>query len=329
MPARDPSLLDAVVADGRPLLQLTAFALFFSGCFALFLSIRREFLPHDITFLQMTPEQLCAMAECRVVAFMFHDRVAFGGVLVAIAILYFWLSTVPLGEGAAWAWWTIAISGATGFLSFLSYLGYGYLDTWHGVGSAFLVPIFAAGLLCSRSLVRHAATPHVNLVSRRLCGRQRLGHLALLVTGLSMVLAGATILTVGVTRVFVPQDLEFMRLTVADLDAANPRLVPLIAHDRAGFGGGLFSCGSIVAACALFGTPSRSLWQAFACAGLAGFGAAIGVHVVVGYTDVLHLAPALAGTALFVVGLTFAVPGRSAMPTQIRSNLTTRSSGPP
>jgi len=317
------------VADGRPLLQLTAFALFFSGCFALFLSIRREFLPHDITFLQMTPEQLCAMAECRVVAFMFHDRVAFGGVLVAIAILYFWLSTVPLGEGAAWAWWTIAISGATGFLSFLSYLGYGYLDTWHGVGSAFLVPIFAAGLLCSRSLVRHAATPHVNLVSRRLCGRQRFGHLALLVTGLSMVLAGATILTVGVTRVFVPQDLEFMRLTIADLDAANPRLVPLIAHDRAGFGGGLFSCGSIVAACALFGTPSRSLWQAFACAGVAGFGAAIGVHVVVGYTDVLHLAPALAGTALFVVGLTFAVPGRSAMPTQTRSNLTTRSSGPP
>ena len=101
MSTRDPSLLDAIVADGRLLLQLTAFALFFSGCFALFLSIRREFLPHDITFLRMTPQQLCAMADCRVVAFMFHDRVAFGGVLVAIAILYFWLSTMPLGEGAA------------------------------------------------------------------------------------------------------------------------------------------------------------------------------------------------------------------------------------
>jgi len=325
---RDPSLLDAIVADGRPLLQLTAFALFFSGCFALFLSIRREFLPHDITFLQMTPQQLCAMADCRVVAFMFHDRVAFGGVLVAIAILYFWLSTMPLGEGAAWAWWTITISGATGFLSFLSYLGHGYLDTWHGVGSAFLVPIFAAGLLRSRSLVRHAATHYANLVSRRLCGRQRFGYFALLVTGLGMLLAGATILTVGVTRVFVPQDLEFMGLAVADLNAANPRLVPLIAHDRAGFGGGLFSCGSIVAACALFGTPSRSLWQAFACAGVAGFGAAIGVHLVVGYTDLLHLAPAIAGAALFVVGLTFAVPSRSAMPTQTGSSLTTRSSGP-
>ena len=316
MSTRDAGLLQAIVADGRPLLQLTAFALFFSGCFALFLSIRQEFLPHDIRFLRMTQEQLCAMADCRVVAFMFHDRVAFGGVLIAIAFLYFWLSTVPLGEGAAWAWWTITISGATGFLSFLAYLGYGYFDTWHGVGSAFLVPIFAAGLVRSRSLVRHAAVDHANLVSRLPCSRHRFGHVALLLTGVGMLLAGATILAIGVTRVFVAQDLEFMGLTVADLNAANPRLVPLIAHDRAGFGGGLFACGSIVAACALLGTPSRSLWQAFACAGVAGFGAAIGVHLVVGYTDLLHLGPAIAGAALFVVGLIFSFPIRSAMPTR-------------
>ena len=95
-------------------------------------------------------------------------------------------------------------------------------------------------------------------------------------------------------------------VTIADLNAANPRLVPLIAHDRAGFGGGLVSAGLTVAACALFATPSRSLWQALAGAGVAGFGAAIGVHPVVGYTDLLHLAPAIAGSALFVVGLALA-----------------------
>jgi hypothetical protein len=305
---KEPSLLDAIVADGRPLLQFTAFALFFSGCFALFLSIRQEFLPHDIEFLKMTPEQLCAIAECRVVAFMFHDRVAFGGVLVAIAVLYFWLSAVPLGEGAAWAWWTIAISGAVGFLSFLSYLGHGYLDTWHGVGSVALVPVFLVGLLRSRALVRGDPHRRAGVVLGRLEGRQRLGHFALLGTGLGMVLAGATILTVGMTRVFVPQDLEFMRVTVADLYAANPRLVPLIAHDRAGFGGGLLSAGLTVAACALFAAPSRSLWQALAGAGVAGFGAAVGVHPAVGYTDALHLAPAVAGSALFVVSLVLARP---------------------
>jgi len=307
---QNPSLLEAVVADGRPLLQLTAFALFFSGCFALFLSIRREFLPHDIAFLGMTPDQLCAIAECRVVAFMFHDRVAFGGVLVAIAILYFWLTAVPLAEGATWAWWTVVISGGIGFLSFLSYLGHGYLDTWHGVGSVALVPIFLAGLLRSRVLPRNVARARAGLVFRGLQGRQKLGRLALLATGLGMVLAGATILTVGMTRVFVPQDLEFMKLSIAELDAANPRLVPLIAHDRAGFGGGILSAGVIVAACALFANPSRSLWQALAGAGAAGFGAAIGVHPAVGYTDWFHLTPAVAGSLLFVIGLALAAPGR-------------------
>jgi hypothetical protein len=305
---QNPSLLEAVVADGRPLLQLTAFALFFSGCFALFLSIRREFLPHDIAFLGMTPDQLCAIAECRVVAFMFHDRVAFGGVLVAIAILYFWLTAVPLAEGATWAWWTVVISGGIGFLSFLSYLGHGYLDTWHGVGSVALVPIFLAGLLRSRVLLRSAARARAAI--RGLQGRQRLGRLALLATGLGMVLAGATILTVGMTGVFVPQDLEFMRVSIAELDAANPRLVPLIAHDRAGFGGGLLSAGLVVAACALFANPSRSLWQALAGAGTAGFGAAIGVHPAVGYTDWFHLAPAIAGSLLFVIGLALTAPGQ-------------------
>ena len=89
-----------------------------------------------------------------------------------------------------------------------------------------------------------------------------------------------------------------MGVTVADLNAVNPRLVPLIAHDRAGFGGGLLSAGLTVSTCALFAAPSRRLWQALAGAGVAGFGAAIGVHLAVGYTDFAHLAPAIAGSAL-------------------------------
>jgi hypothetical protein len=258
----------------------------------------------------MTPAELCAIAECRVVAFMFHDRVAFGGVLVAIAILYFWLSAVPLADGAPWAWWTLAVSGAIGFLSFLSYLGHGYLDSWHGVGSLALVPVFLVGIVRSRALIRHASRGRTSPILLRLAPRQRLGHVTLLGIGLGMLLAGATILTVGITRVFVPQDLQFMGLTVADLNAANPRLVPLIAHDRAGFGGGLLAAGFVVAACALFAVPSRSLWQALAAAGSAGFGAAIGVHPAVGYTDLLHLAPAVAGGALFVIGLALAAAAR-------------------
>jgi hypothetical protein len=302
MPNDNRSLIQVVVADGRPLIQVTAYALLFSGAFAIFLAVRREFLPHDLAFLQMTPEDLCALGDCRVVAFMFHDRVAFGGTLMAIGTLYLWLDALPLASGEAWAWWALTISGVLGFASFLAYLGYGYLDTWHGAATACLLPVFAAGLIRAYPLMR-PATVRQSVIVRRLTGRRRLARLLLLATGGGMLLAGLTILIVGMTTVFVPQDLGFMGLTAMDLHAANARLVPLIAHDRAGFGGGLVSCGTLVLACAACAEPSRSLWQALLVAGSAGFGGAIGVHVAVGYTDAVHLLPAVVGAGLFAASV--------------------------
>jgi len=87
-----------------------------------------------------------------------------------------------------------------------------------------------------------------------------------------------------------------MRLTATDLVAESARLVPLIAHDRAGFGGGIATCGVLVLFCVWFGRPSRSLWQALSVSGLAGFGTAIGV-----------LAPAYAGLAIYLAGLGMAI----------------------
>ena len=92
----EPHLFSVLVEDGRPLLSLTGIALLLSGAFAVFLAVRREFLPHDIAFLGMSADELCRFADCRVVRFMFHDRVAFGGTLIAVAILYLWLAAVPL-----------------------------------------------------------------------------------------------------------------------------------------------------------------------------------------------------------------------------------------
>src|SRR5688500_13355189 len=148
---REPGLLEGVLEDGRPALQLTAAGLLVSGAFALFLSARREFLPHDVAVLGMSAEQLCAFAECRVVFFMFHDRVAYGGALIAVAVLYLWLTAFPLRHGFTWAWWALALSGLLGFASFLSYLGYGYLDSWHGAATLALLPIYVVGMAPSRS----------------------------------------------------------------------------------------------------------------------------------------------------------------------------------
>jgi hypothetical protein len=118
-----------------------------------------------------------------------------------------------------------------------------------------------------------------------------------------MVFGGLTVMAVGMTNVFVPQDLEFMKLAPQDLVTLNERLIPLIAHDRAGFGGAIATVGLTVFFSVWCAVPSRSLWQVLCVSGLIGFAAAIGVHPIVGYNNLFHLAPAIMGAAMFLVGL--------------------------
>ena len=300
----------ALIGDGRPALSLTAVALLLSGFFAIFLSFRREFLPHDVTYLGMTAHDLCEVADCRVVSFMFHDRVAFGGTLIAIAVLYLWLAAFPLREGAAWAWWTFFASGGIGFASFLTYLGYGYLDVWHAVATLALLPTFVVGLWCSRSLATCRAAPWITGAEMRTADRRlRLGRWGLFATGLGIASAGLVILYLGSTEIFVAEDLGFMGVTRETLDGVNPRLVPLIAHDRAGFGGGLATIGLLLTTSAAYARPTRAFHEAVAIAGAAGFGCAIGTHFVEGYVNPVHLAPAFAGAGLFAASLVFEVIG--------------------
>jgi hypothetical protein len=298
--------LEALLGDGRPLLIFTGLSLVLSGSFALFLSASGHFLPHDIQFLGMTESELCALSQCRVVHFMFHDRVAFGGAIMAVGLLYMWMAEFPLRHGEAWAWWLFVLSGVVGFGSFLAYLGYGYLDTWHGFATLLLLPFFIAGLARSHNLLARPASI-ASLFRPASAVRWRssfgVGRLCLLATAAGMIAGGLTIMTVGMTSVFVSQDLAFMGLEAADLRAINPRLVPLIAHDRAGFGGGIATCGVLVLFCVWCGEASRSLWQVLFLGGTVGFAAAIGVHPAVGYTDPIHLAPAILGALIFLLGL--------------------------
>ncbi len=305
--APEPHFLPALLGDGRPLFTLTGLALILSGGFALFLSATGAFLPHDVAFLGMEPKQFCALHQCRLVHFMFHDRVAFGGVLLSIGTLYLWLAQFPLRLGQEWAWWVFALSGGTGFASFLCYLGYGYLDTWHGLATLALLPCFLLGLWKTRALL---PAPRLGLASlfrpdstQPWRTRTGLGRLCLMAVACGNICAGAAIMYVGMTTVFVPEDLKFLGLRAADLNALNPRLIPLIAHDRAGFGGGLVSCGCIVLLIIWKAPITPALWQALLIAGSAGFACAIGVHFPIGYTDFIHLAPAYVGAIFFVMGL--------------------------
>lgn len=313
-PAAPPSgsFLGALIGDGTPLILLTALALAASGGFALFLSITGAFLPHDIAFLGMQPGDLCRINECRIVHFMIHDRFSFGGVLIAIAVLYTWLALFPLREGEAWAWQLLALSGVVGFGSFLAYIGYGYLDSWHGTATLLLLPTFTLGMILTRKKVRHwprwSSLPRSTWQPSALKSAEGIGRLCLLGTGLGMIGAGTVISIVGMTCVFVPEDTQFIGLTAAQIEAVNPRLVPLIAHDRAGFGGGLVTTGLLVFGILWQGQPSRSMWEALVIAGGTGFGCAIGVHYPIGYVDWLHLAPGWTGLVLFTTGMWLSRP---------------------
>lgn len=312
----DKGFFETLLGDGRALIKLAALGLIGSGAFAFFQAATGHFLPQDTEYLGMTSQQLCSLHGCRIVHFMIHDRVSFAGVLIAMATMYFWLAEFPLRRGESWAWWALAISSGAGFLSFLAYLGYGYLDTWHGAATLVLLPIFIGALAKTRALCRvRISPPRLDLRSRAGIARA-----LLLASTFGIAMAGLTIMTVGMTRVFVPQDLDFMGVSADAIRAINARLVPLIAHDRAGFGGALLSCGLVMFLCVLYGSPSKNLFQALAVSGVVGFGAAIGIHPAIGYTDVTHIGPAVVGCVVFFTGLGAAIYARSSASTRAEAN---------
>lgn len=311
------SLPTALIDDGRSLLTLVALGLILSGIFALFLSATGSFLPHDVAFLGMQPRELCDLHQCRIVHFIFHDRVSFGGTLMAIGTLYLWLIAFPLRNGEEWAWWTLLLSGAIGFLSFLAYLIYGYLDSWHAVASAGLLPLFIAGMVKTQALLPIQRRGLLSLLQpgtpMALSTRLGFGRACLLFVGAGMALAGSVIILLGSTVVFVPQDITYLGFNPTQLNAINPHLVPLIAHDRAGFGGGLASCGLTILLILWKAIPTRALWQALLIGGITGFGCAIGVHYPIQYLIVSHLIPAWIGAAIYAVGIVCLYPASPTM----------------
>ncbi len=301
----EQGFLSVLMGDGRPLLFAVAGSLVFAGGFAIFLAATGQLLPHDSAYLGMNSDQLCAVASCRIVDFMVHDRASFGGTLAGMGILYAWLVAFPLSRREPWAWWALAVSGAVGFLTFLGYLGYGYLDTWHGIGTLLLMPVFATGMYRTRAVMTGTSPSSLLRVGDWSSPRTRpmLGRLVLLGGALATLGGGLLILRVGLGDTFVAEDLTFMRLDARAIRAVSPHLVPLLAHDRVGFGGGVVTMGLTTAMCLWCSGFSRHLHQAVGLAGVVSLGAALTVHFAVGYTNPWHLAPPLVAAACLVIGL--------------------------
>lgn len=270
-------------------------------------------LPHEAGFLHSTVSELVFKDHAgNLIGYMMHNRVSFGGALFAVGLLYLWMAHSLLKQNAVWAWWGFFLSGYLGVSSFLSYFLTDYLDIWHGLGSIGLMLTITLGLVASfPALPRPRGLSQIwpSGIFDNLFSRFTVGRLILSVWAFGMMVGGFLVLETGVVRVFVPEDLQFMRSTVDVLQQINPQVIPFVAHDRIGFGGALISCGVAALGCIWHGLkPGGRVALAVLCgAWFMQTITAIGVHPLVGYNSLWHLFPFLLMDSAFLVGLPLVV----------------------
>lgn len=279
----------------------------FGSVLAVIIAATRVVLPYDEAFVGLSREQLVA-ANPRLLSFMTHDRVTLAGTMVAIGTLYLGLSLQGVRRGLHWAQQTVFYSAFTGFGSFFLFLGFGYLDPFHAFVTACLLQLLLLGVHSKLGTYNPVVPPPLR--ESRAWRASLWGQLLLIIHGVALLGAGLMISFIGVTQVFVPEDLAFLQTTAEALREINPRLTPLIAHDRATLGGMLLSSGWGLLLPALWGYRRGEtwLWWTLLVAGLSAYAAAIGVHLTVGYTDFHHLLPAFGGLGLYLLGLALSRP---------------------
>lgn len=285
---------------------LMAWGIFVGAALATWIALTRVVLPYDEAFVGLTRAELAAINP-RLLAFMEHDRISLSGTMGASAVLYLFIAWYPWRAGEHWARPAYLIPATIGFLAFFLYPGYGYLEPLHLLFFLALLPFYAAAV--TRRQRGEPAAPPTSLRNDRAWRLGQWGQLLWIALAAGGTVAGLTITAIGVSRVFVPEDLGFMQTTAETLRAV-PKLLPLIAHDRVGFGTALVCNGITVLLMSLWGyrRGAHWLWWALALAGIPSYAGAFGTHLGVGYVDLWHLTPPLAGLAVLVAALVCSYP---------------------
>ncbi|HEU4431878.1 MAG TPA: hypothetical protein VFR51_00690, partial [Pyrinomonadaceae bacterium] len=258
------TLRDAPAAPPERVPELTWFwttlmgtGMLIGGLLAFAIAATRVVLPYDESFLGMARDALPSINP-RLLDFMAHDRLSLAGVMIAIGVVYVVLSVFGVRRGLHWARQTIFISAFTGFLTFFLFLGFGYLDPFHAFVTLALLQLLLLGVHSRLGTYTPSAPPETRSNFAWRLGLW--GQLLLVIHGFGLLGAGAVISVIGITHVFVHEDLEFMRTTADVLAAADPRLVPLVAHDRATLGGMLLAVGWAFLLPSLWGFRRGSAW---------------------------------------------------------------------
>lgn len=276
------------------------------GILAWIIAVSTVLLPYDEAYLGMTRVSLQELNP-NLLSFMSHDRVTLAGTMISIGVIYFFLGRFGLRYELHWSKTALMTSGIVGFSSFFLYLGFGYFDPLHATVAAILLPMF---VLSMRNKGDKTVKGQPNLTNDRNWYLAQWGQLMFVMLGFTLAIGGLTISVIGITSVFVHEDLLYLQTTAEELNEINKQLISLIAHDRAGFGGALFSNAVALLATALWGVQQGKswLWWMFLFGGLPGFVAGFWVHWDIGYTDVVHLVPAYFAFMLYVAGLILLYP---------------------
>lgn len=282
--------------------SLMGLGMFVGSLLALWIALTRVVLPYDEAFCGINRAQLQAI-NARVLPFMSHDRVTLAGAMIDIGVLYLSFSWFGSRRGEHWAKVAVLISAGAGFFSFFLFLGFDYFDPFHGFVTAVLFQLFVQGIV--GDLPVRTKAHQVDWTESKEWRRAQWGQLLLVIHSVGLLGAGVIICGVGISDVFVPTDLNFLQTKLNILREANPRLIPLVAHDRATLGGMLIASGLIYLLGSMWGLRRGAgwLWHAFLWSGLAAYACAIGVHFWVGYVDWHHLLPAFGGLWLLLMGL--------------------------
>ncbi|TME48514.1 MAG: hypothetical protein E6I56_01065 [Chloroflexi bacterium] len=295
-----------LLAQGWPWAALLGLGMLVAGAVVLWVGLTSVLLFYDEAFLGISRDAL-ATVNPRLLGFMRHDRITLAGTMLSIGILYLSLAWNGLRRGWSWARDALLGSAIVGFATLFAFLGFHYVDPLHVTLSVCLFPLFVLGVVLPPRRRLHYSSDLDNDAGWRL---GMTGQLYFLGLAVGLIGAGLTIMVVGATRVFVFADLDFLRSSPAALAAANAHLLPLIAHDRAGFGGALASDGLAVLLITLWGfrRGERWVWWTLLLAGFVGLASGIYAHVAVGYLEFGHLLPVFFSAVVFGIGLAFSAP---------------------
>ncbi|MBM7606156.1 dihydroorotate dehydrogenase [Metabacillus crassostreae] len=283
---------------------LFGFCIFIGGILALLFSMTKVILPYDEAFLGISRNEILAFNEL-ILFFMAHDRMTLAGTMISGGILYMQLARHGVRNGIHWCRKTINIAGVTGFLGILMFIGYGYFDWLHGLFWVILLPLFVMGYRETKNVTNSPKSK--NERNHQAWKISLYGQLLFIILGFSFTIGGVIISFIGMTNVFVKTDVEYLCMPPEVINQFNETLIPVIAHDRAGFGSALLSVGLIVLMISLWGfhEGDRWVWWSMLIGGLPAFLSGIIIHYVIGYTTFIHLLPAYIASGLYVFGLLF------------------------